>query len=245
MPHTLPSTIKLDGSEWHKMDDLTLAKGKVSGSRVPFKQRIGVNSPFRTATLATRSRRCVLEASPSPRASSGRWQVTLGCPKGVFRGCAPERPALKCRLNFLFSRTAHCLSGNGRSKGWETAPQRWEFADVAFVSFERWPKQRRIPRTEAWEVVPNLAVEVVSRTDSVDYIVDKVVEYFHAGVERVWVVFPSQEHVYVYESPTRVQILTRTDELCGEPILPQFRLPLGELFDDIEAVEGEVNQARQ
>jgi Uma2 family endonuclease len=99
---------------------------------------------------------------------------------------------------------------------------------VAFVSFDRWPRHRRIPRTEAWEVVPNLAIEIVSRTDSVDQIVDKIAEYFHAGVERVWVVFPSQEQVYAYESPTSVRILTRTDELSGEPILPHFRLPLTE-----------------
>jgi Uma2 family endonuclease len=109
--------------------------------------------------------------------------------------------------------------------------------DVAFVSFDRWPLQRRIPRTEAWEVVPNLAVEVVSRADSVDYIVDKVAEYFQAGVERVWVVFPSQEQVYTYDSPTSVRILTRADELSGDPVLPEFRLPLVELFEDIEAVE--------
>jgi Uma2 family endonuclease len=109
--------------------------------------------------------------------------------------------------------------------------------DVAFVSFSRWPLTRRILRTEAWEVVPNLAVEVVSRTDSFDHMVDKVAEYFHAGVERVWVVFPSQEQVYVYDSSTSVRILTRTDELSGDPILPNFRLPLVELFEDSEAVE--------
>jgi Uma2 family endonuclease len=109
--------------------------------------------------------------------------------------------------------------------------------DVAFVSFDRWPLTRRIPRTEAWEVVPNLAVEVVSRSDSVDYIVDKVAEYFHAGVKHVWVVFPSQEQVYVYDSPSSVRILTRTDELSGDPILPHFRLPLVELFEDTAAGE--------
>lgn len=27
----------------------------------------------------------------------------LGCPKGVFGGCVPDRPALKCCLNFLYS----------------------------------------------------------------------------------------------------------------------------------------------
>jgi hypothetical protein len=31
--------------------------------------------------------------------------------------------------------------------------------------------------------------------------------------------------------------LTRTDVLQGEPILPHFRLPLAELFDDVESVE--------
>ena len=109
--------------------------------------------------------------------------------------------------------------------------------DVAFVSFDRWPQHHRIPRIDAWEVVPNLAVEVVSRTDSVDYLVDKVADYFHAGVERVWVVFPSQEQVYVYDSPTSVRVLTRTDDLSGDPILPNFRLPLVELFEDAEIVQ--------
>ena len=109
--------------------------------------------------------------------------------------------------------------------------------DVAFVSFDRWPRHRRIPRTEAWEVLPNLVVEVVSRTDTGDLIVDKIAEYFRAGVERVWVVFPSQGQVYAYDSPTSVRILARTDELSGDPILPHFRLPLVELFEDAVAVE--------
>ena len=115
--------------------------------------------------------------------------------------------------------------------------------DVAFVSYDRWPLHRRIPRTEAWEVVPTLAVEVASRTDSSDHLVDKVAEYFYAGVEHVWVIFPSQEQVYLYDSPTSVRILTRTDDLSGDPILPHFRLPLVELFEDAEAVE-EPHQTR-
>lgn len=109
--------------------------------------------------------------------------------------------------------------------------------DVAFVSYDRWPRQRRVPRTEAWEVVPNLVVEVVSPTDRMDDTIDKVAEYFRAGVECVWVSLPSQEQIYVYDSPTQVRILTRTDELCGEPVLPQFRLPLTALFEEVEEAE--------
>src|SRR5215813_6503808 len=75
------------------------------------------------------------------------------------------------------------------------AMQRKRRPDVAFVSYERWPPQQRVPRTEAWSVVPNLAVEIVSPTDRADDLVNKVTEYFCAGVERVWVIFLAQEHV--------------------------------------------------
>jgi Uma2 family endonuclease len=109
--------------------------------------------------------------------------------------------------------------------------------DVAFVSFERWPQRRRIPRADAWEVVPNLAVEIISPTDRVDSILDKIAEYLQAGVDRVWVVLPSQEQVYVYDAPNGVRILTRTDELSGDPILPRFRLPLVELFEEAGAAD--------
>ena len=85
--------------------------------------------------------------------------------------------------------------------------------------------------------MPNLVVEVVSPTDRVDDVVDKVAEYFRVGVECVWVSLPAQEQVYVYESPTQVRILTRADELGGEPVLPHFRLPLTALFDEVEEVE--------
>src|SRR5262249_6063427 len=50
--------------------------------------------------------------------------------------------------------------------------------DLAFVSDQRWPLKRRIPRTEAWDVVPDLAVEVISETSSADRVAIKIDEYF-------------------------------------------------------------------
>jgi Uma2 family endonuclease len=66
---------------------------------------------------------------------------------------------------------------------------------------------------------------------------NKIAEYFRAGVEGVWVVFPSQEQIHVYESPTSVRILTRADALRGEPVLPHFQLPVAALFDEVEETE--------
>jgi Uma2 family endonuclease len=102
--------------------------------------------------------------------------------------------------------------------------------DVGFVSFDRWPLGRGIPRTKAWAVVPDLAVEVVSPYDDFRDVVERVGEYFRAGVRSVWLVVPGEEVVYRYTSRTDVCILTRGEELTGEPVLPGFRVALADLF---------------
>jgi Uma2 family endonuclease len=103
--------------------------------------------------------------------------------------------------------------------------------DVAFVSYERWAKGRPLPPNDnAWDVLPKLAVEVVSRTDLAEEVQEKVAEYLRAGVTLVWVVYPRLKQVYVYDSQTKIRALMRTDELDGGAVLPGFRLPLTELF---------------
>jgi Uma2 family endonuclease len=108
--------------------------------------------------------------------------------------------------------------------------------DVAYVSYDRWPRPRRVPRTQAWAVVPELAVEVISPSNTFEEVLGKVHEYFHAGVQHVWVVAPPQQQVYVYQSPSQIHVLNVQDELTGDPFLPGFRLKLAELFD-VEATE--------
>ena len=87
--------------------------------------------------------------------------------------------------------------------------------DVAYVSYDRWPRHRRVPRTQAWAVVPELAVEVISARNTFEEVVSKVHEYFHAGVQHVWVVAPPQQQVYVYQSPSYIRVLNVQDELTG------------------------------
>src|SRR5439155_17439204 len=70
--------------------------------------------------------------------------------------------------------------------------------DVAFVSYERWPKAEPVPHTNAWDVVPELAVEVISPTETMVEVLAKVREYFHVGAQLVWLVVPSERLIYVY-----------------------------------------------
>ena len=104
--------------------------------------------------------------------------------------------------------------------------------DVAFVSHDRWPRGRRVPDEAAWNVVPDLAIEVVSPTNSGNEIIAKIDDYFRAQVQRVWVVYPNARAIYLYESPSEVKILRAGDTLDGAPLLPGFHLPLTTLFDE-------------
>jgi Uma2 family endonuclease len=102
--------------------------------------------------------------------------------------------------------------------------------DVAFVSADRWPLKRRVPKTEAWNVIPDLIAEFVSKSNSADAVAEKIEEYFRAGVRRVWVVYSSTNKIYVYDSPARIRVLQLGDELDGEDVVPGFQVALSKLF---------------
>lgn len=102
--------------------------------------------------------------------------------------------------------------------------------DVAFVSAKRWPLDRPIPPTGDWEVVPDLAVEVVSPHDFASDVLAKVHEYFTCGVRMVWVIYPDERQAYVYSSPVQVRVQTTEAELDGGDVLPGFRIALSTLF---------------
>jgi Uma2 family endonuclease len=109
--------------------------------------------------------------------------------------------------------------------------------DFAFVSVDRWPIDRPMsPRGNAWDVVPDLAVEVTSPTDYAAEQLGKVREYFQAGVRLVWIVYPDQRCVHVYEAWNRVRILIEADILDGGDVLPGFQYPLDRLFGTVEPV---------
>jgi Uma2 family endonuclease len=104
--------------------------------------------------------------------------------------------------------------------------------DVAFVSYARWPTSV-VAREPAWNVVPDLAIEIVSPSNLAEEIDRRITDYFQAQVRLVWVLYPDSGRVYVYQSPTHVSILERTDTLDGGEVLPGFRLPIAGLYEAV------------
>ena len=103
--------------------------------------------------------------------------------------------------------------------------------DVAFVSAQTIAQAPAQPGSDnAWAVLPELMVEVVSPNDLAEEIIERLDEYFTAGTKLVWIVYPTQRLLYVYESPRQVRILGEADELDGGVVLPGFRIPIASLF---------------
>ncbi len=107
----------------------------------------------------------------------------------------------------------------------ENAPR----PDLAFVVKER---LIGINYYDAFPGPPDLAVEVVSRTDVTFNVDDKVEDYLKAGVRLVWVINPRNKLVFVYHpNADKPQVLGLKDELDGENIIPGFKLPVKTLFE--------------
>ena len=109
-----------------------------------------------------------------------------------------------------------------------TNPDTVRAPDVAFVKHERIPNP--IPRGYA-RFAPDLAVEVLSPDDRPGEVLAKVADWLQAGTRLVWVVDPDRRNARVYRADGTESLLSETDALDGEDVLPGFSCPLSQVFD--------------
>jgi Uma2 family endonuclease len=100
--------------------------------------------------------------------------------------------------------------------------------DVAFVKQERIDAAGRVKGY--WIGAPDLAVEVVSPSDTIAQVEDKVAEWLDAGTRMVWVVSSKLHTVTVYRSLTDIETLTEKDTLDGGDVVPGFSITVAEIF---------------
>ena len=105
--------------------------------------------------------------------------------------------------------------------------------DLAFFSWDRIPG-RRVPREPIPTLAPDLAIEILSASNTVREMELKRQDYFNVGVRLVWEIDPVARTVHVYTAPDQRTTLNEGDTLVGDPVLPGFQLPLRELFAELD-----------
>ncbi|QDV32254.1 Uma2 family endonuclease [Tautonia plasticadhaerens] len=108
--------------------------------------------------------------------------------------------------------------------------------DTCFISRDRFPGGKR-PNEPIPDLAPDLAVEVISKSNTKAEMDRKLREYFEAGTRIVWMVDPKSRTVRVHTGPSARQSTVKKlgDRLDGGEVLPGFAVGVAELFPDEEA----------
>ena len=115
-------------------------------------------------------------------------------------------------------------------------PEQIRIPDVAFVSKQRFAGRTLQPGA-FWELGCDLAVEIISPSNTRREMERKLGDYFAAGVTTVWFVYLNPREVVVYSSPHHSATLRGDDVLDGGAILPGFSVPVSQIFAELEATE--------
>ncbi len=131
---------------------------------------------------------------------------------------------------FIIPRKLGAVSGE--SGMMEIAPDLVRIPDVSFISWDRFPN-RRVSRDPVPRLVPDLAVEVLSKGNTKKEMDEKLDDYFATGVRLVWLVDPVKRTVRVYTGRHESRLLRENHTLDGGDVLPGLEIIIRSIFEDV------------
>jgi Uma2 family endonuclease len=210
-------TTPIDASE--RIDELLHSLGDVPASRVRWR-------PFPTTAVE--------KDIEEVRAKSGRLcelvdGVLVEKPMGYFES---DLACILIEVLRAFVRKYKIGFVLGESGMVRTVASQIRMPDVSFYRWERFPDRTR-PAGPTLPFAPDLAVEILSPTNTVREMARKRWEYFESGSQLVWEVEPVLRVVHVYSSPTNFVAVDEHGTLEGGSVLPEFTLPVRDWFGEL------------
>jgi Uma2 family endonuclease len=101
--------------------------------------------------------------------------------------------------------------------------------DVMYVSAA--VMARQTPQVTIIEGVPTLTVEILSPSDKLEEVHEKIDAFLAAGVALVWIIDTHLRTVTVHRPGAAPELFNIRQELSGDPHLPGLRIPVARLFD--------------
>ena len=100
--------------------------------------------------------------------------------------------------------------------------------DVVYVSAEL--ATHHSADTTLIDGVPTLIAEILSPSDKLQEIEDKIDTYQKAGVPLIWVINPHDRTITIYRLDAEPELVNVHQDLTAEPHLPGFRVAVAEVF---------------
>jgi len=99
--------------------------------------------------------------------------------------------------------------------------------DASWISLERLAKMPASEKSKFAAIVPDFIVEVRSKSDRLNLLKDKMLEWIENGVRLAWLIDPKAEMTYIYRENGSIEILENFDRvLTGEDVMEGFKFDL-------------------
>jgi Uma2 family endonuclease len=102
--------------------------------------------------------------------------------------------------------------------------------DTSFFARGRIPKDKYGKRVDDVFLAPDLAIEILSRGQTIKNLTARMTWCVQNGVRLAWLIQPTRSRVFVFQPDRATKILELGDVLSGEDVLPEFALALDEMF---------------
>ncbi len=147
-----------------------------------------------------------------------------------------EHEQICARLLFAletFNRRHQSGAVIGSNLGYWMSNQNCRAPDVSFIRRERLARLGFRPGTRTFfPEAPDLAVEVLSPTNTPAEIAERLADFFASGTALAWIIDPGSKSVTVYHAPNVFELVRTDGVLTGDDLLPGFRHPVADLFAD-------------
>ncbi|MFB2837258.1 Uma2 family endonuclease [Floridanema evergladense] len=104
--------------------------------------------------------------------------------------------------------------------------------DVSWIRIEKWSALSAEQRKKFLPICPDFVVELVSETDDLAQVRQKMQEYLENGLLLGWLINPKNRTVEVFRANREVERLENVLSLSGEDVLPGFVLNLQPVWNE-------------
>ena len=96
--------------------------------------------------------------------------------------------------------------------------------DVSFVRKEKWLLLSEKEKNGFAPICPNFVIELKSDTDVLKELQAKMQDWLENGCEMAWLIDINKEKVHIYRQNQRIKILSFTEKIKDDSILPKFEV---------------------
>ena len=102
--------------------------------------------------------------------------------------------------------------------------------DVSWIACDRWNSLSDKQKRGYAPIDPDFVIELLSPTDNLTEAQQKMQEYRSCGVKLGWLINPDRKEVEIYRNGRDKEVLSNSNSVSGEDILPGLNVDLTEIF---------------